>query len=365
MEHFEVLEPEDLPKKLTWYALVPRGEGPSSRVGHTCMYMPSSEDSSKGKVLILGGANPDGCFSDSYIIDLDSHEWDIPDWEGLLPRYEHASFISTSNLGSIWVFGGAEQSENRNCVQVLNSGSCSWRSPKVKGAAPSPRTFHSSSASIEDKLYVFGGGDKGAEPVSDTRLYVYDAATMTWTQPLTSGDPPQPRHGHVIVAVGTKLFVHGGMAGSKFFSDLFSIDTNTMKWECLKVKGELPPACAAHSSISWKTYIYIFGGMTDMGATNTMYRYDTESMLWTQLKFDTLCPSARLDHSMCVLPWKIRSAATDPEKIIDNGKKDINECSAVEGKSQEEGQVHLCLVFGGMDTSGELYNDCYVTVLQN
>lgn len=60
----------------------------------------------------------------------DSHEWDIPDWEGLQARYEHCSFVSESDPESLWVFGGAEQSANRNCVQVLrttgNSFSVFW-----------------------------------------------------------------------------------------------------------------------------------------------------------------------------------------------------------------------------------------------
>lgn len=51
------------------------------------------------------------------------------------------------------------------------------------------------------------------------------AATCTWSQPDTRGDPPSPRHGHVMVAVGTKLLIHGGLAGDVFYDDLFCIDT--------------------------------------------------------------------------------------------------------------------------------------------
>lgn len=52
---------------------------------------------------------------------LDTHEWDIPDWEGLQARYEHCSFVSESDPESLWVFGGAEQSATRNSVQVLHT----------------------------------------------------------------------------------------------------------------------------------------------------------------------------------------------------------------------------------------------------
>lgn len=53
---------------------------------------------------------------------LGTHQWDLATSEGLLPRYEHASFVPSCTPHSIWVFGGADQSGNRNCLQVLNPG---------------------------------------------------------------------------------------------------------------------------------------------------------------------------------------------------------------------------------------------------
>lgn len=52
-------------------------------------------------------------------LHLDNHEWNIPEWNGLDSRYEHCSFVPESHPQSLWVFGGAEQSGNRNCVQRL------------------------------------------------------------------------------------------------------------------------------------------------------------------------------------------------------------------------------------------------------
>ncbi|XP_056394469.1 rab9 effector protein with kelch motifs isoform X2 [Hyla sarda] len=292
MELLGVLEPEDVPKESMWYAFAPGGESPSPRVGHTCLYV--SDAQGKGKVVIVGGADPGSCFSDAHIINLEN---------------------------------------------------CSWKKLTVEGSCPSPRTFHTSSSAIGDKFFVFGGGEKGAEPVADNKLHVFDTTSLTWTQPVTSGDPPKPRHGHIITAVGTKLFIHGGMAGSSFFTDMFYIDTDTMKWVQVKTKGDLPPACAAHSAVSWKKFIYIFGGVTETGPLSTMYRFDTEEQIWAKMKFDSPSPLPRLDHSMCVVPWKIRTDTSAEDH-------DLGEA------------IPICLIFGGMDTSGELFNDCYVTALQ-
>ncbi|XP_072286266.1 rab9 effector protein with kelch motifs isoform X2 [Pyxicephalus adspersus] len=366
MELMGILEPDDVPKELIWYAFVPGGTAPSPRVGQTCMYLPAAEEGGKGSIAIIGGADPGCCFSDAHIINLDTYKWDSPDWDGMLPRYEHASFMSTGNPGSIWVFGGAEQAKNQGSVQVLYPGSNNWKSPKVEGCIPSPRTFHTTSASIGDKLFVFGGGEKAADPVADKKLYVFDSANLMWTVPSTTGVPPKPRHGHIMVAVGTKLFVHGGMAGSTFYSDMFCIDTDTMKWEEIRVKGDVPLACAAHSALLWEKCIYIFGGLTETGPVSTMHRYDTENHTWTKMKFNSPSPAARLDHSMCLFPWKINMDLSDLENELDNipEKREINLCAAnKEMKSKKCSQVTLCLIFGGMDTNGELYNDCSVTAL--
>lgn len=49
--------------------MIPRGSGPGVSVGHTCTFSPSS-DGGKGRILIVGGANPRGSFSHSHIINL-------------------------------------------------------------------------------------------------------------------------------------------------------------------------------------------------------------------------------------------------------------------------------------------------------
>ncbi|XP_068104294.1 rab9 effector protein with kelch motifs isoform X2 [Hyperolius riggenbachi] len=312
MEFMGVLEPEDSPKELMWYAFVPGGTAPSPRVGHTCMYLPGEKEGGKGRIVVVGGADPGSCYSDCYIINL---------------------------------------------------GSRCWKSPKIDGSPPSPRTFHTSSAAVGNKLFVFGGGEKGADPVVDQRLHVFDADNLTWTQPETSGVPPKPRHGHILVAVGTKLYVHGGMAGSTFFKDLFCIDTETMKWKEQSVKGDTPPACAAHAAVSWEKYIYIFGGVNETGPISTMHRYDTGNRTWTLIMFDSPSPAARLDHSMCLLPWRVRTNHSDLDSEQDKVTEEGGTNDSQGHSSGKSSQVVLCLVFGGMDTCGELYNDCSVTVL--
>ncbi|XP_075865151.1 rab9 effector protein with kelch motifs isoform X3 [Microcebus murinus] len=321
MKQLPVLEPGDKPRKATWYTLTLPGDSPCARVGHSCLYLPPVGDAKRGKIFIVGGANPNRSFSDVHTIDLGTHRWDLATYEGLLPRYEHASFIPTCTPNRIWVFGGANQSGNQNCLQVLNPETRTWTTPEVTSPPPSPRTFHTSSAAIGNQLYVFGGGERGAQPVQDVKLHVFDANTLTWSQPETLGNPPSPRHGHVMVAAGTKLFIHGGLAGDKFHDDLHCIDIKKQQW--------------------------------------------------TLLKFDTFLPPGRLDHSMCVIPWPVMcsSEKEDSNSVTLNCEAEkgnsANKEVTLSGDSCEESQtdVLVCFVFGGMNTEGEIYDDCIVTVV--
>ncbi|KAM8996204.1 rab9 effector protein with kelch motifs isoform 2-T2 [Ara ararauna] len=291
------------PQRGKWYRLSPRGERPRGRVGHGCVLLP-------GRVLIVGGADPGGAFADAHFVELcEGPRWAAAAWSGLRPRYEHATFLPAAGTPRVWVFGGAHPAGNRNCVQVL------------------------------------------------------DPATLTWSQPDTHGDPPSPRHGHVMVAVGTKLFVHGGLAGDVFYSDLFCIDTADMRWVKVPATGDIPGGRASHASAVFKDHLYIFGGIGPEGTLDTTYQYHTEKQQWTLLHFDAPLPAARLDHAMCVIPWQAG-------KSEHTGAAATGEATAGPLlESQDEGHagatvVHLLLVFGGMDTQGEIYRDCIVSLIE-
>ncbi|XP_062447154.1 rab9 effector protein with kelch motifs [Rhea pennata] len=362
------------PRPATWYRLSPRGERPRGRVGHGCLFVPGGP----GRVLLLGGADAAGAFADAHFMELGALRWAAAGWRGLRPRYEHATALPAARPPRLWVFGGADRAGNRSCVQVLDPEIGTWESPDVTGVQPLPRTFHTSSAVIGDRLYVFGGGERGAEPVQDQQLHVFDTATLTWSQPDVHGDPPSPRHGHVVVAVGTKLFIHGGLAGDIFYNDLFCIDINDMKWVKISATGDVPGGRAAHSSAVFKDHLYIFGGIDPDGALDTTYKYHIEKQQWTLLQFDSPLPPGRLDHSMCVIPWQAcadskssdAGAVACEDKTGKGATVSVSDAADSLQKSQNEEAgaenpvMHLLLIFGGMDTQGEMHRDCIVSLIE-
>ncbi|CAB1318533.1 unnamed protein product, partial [Coregonus sp. 'balchen'] len=285
----------------------------------------------KGKVLIVGGANPNGSFSESHVINL------VP-CLSLLPYQTVTSGTFLSE--GVWWHG-------------------------MNTAALSLRAVHRACGCLL-------GHSRGRHPPA--------------------------RHGHVVAAVCSKLYIHGGMAGEKFHSNMYSLDTSSMKWEKVKAKA-----------VALGKNIYIFGGVTSEGDSNAMYRLqcdeakniyfgmwsyfeviiatNVKSLIhvsnieiihylkqycfvilmhleyfvklfpscadkrhWTLRRFEGDLTPNRLDHSFCVLPWRVR-----PEGSSGEGDQ-------AQSSSASE-TLQLAFVFGGMDTQRVIHSDCVVTVL--
>ncbi|XP_071793803.1 uncharacterized protein [Asterias amurensis] len=317
MELNPVLGPGDCPQPGMWYVISSMGQHPSMRVGHTCSHIPGKTTDDKGRLLVIGGADPSGAYGDSYLLDLDAYQWSTPDYSGLRPRYEHAVFQPVSQPSKIFVFCGADQGRNMNDIQVLDLDEGKWTTADVTGTPPSPRTCRNC-ASSGDKLYVFCGGHQGAEPVSDRQLYIFDAASMAWTNPDVKGKKPTCRHGHVMVAVGNKIYLHGGMARETFFNDMHEFDTRTLTWKQVRCKGDIPLGCTAHGAVAVGNKIFMFGGMSPNGALDTAYMFDTSNSRWRQVKIEGAPPASRLDFAVCTARLYYDQPTTDDTQAPDS-----------------------------------------------
>jgi len=273
MDLHPFLEPSTLPSSKMWHVLATSGDRPAVRVGHTCIHILGSGQSN-GHLYVTGGANPSGTFSDMFCLDLDSFSWQKFLAVGFSGRYEHTIFRSLGDPTRFFVFGGADCIGNRNDVQEFDIAGKTWRTLETTGTAPPPRTFHNG-ACVGDTLIVYGGGKRGAEPVADKNTYAFDIAEQHWSVLKLHGDAPKPRHGHLMVAVGSRLFLHGGMSGSVFFDDLHILDLDRSCWSCTKVKSLKPARRAAHGGFVSGANVFVFGGMNDSGALSDIFSLNT------------------------------------------------------------------------------------------
>lgn len=74
---------------------------------------------------------------------------------------------------------------------------------------------------------------------------------------------------------------------------------------------------------------------------------------------------------MCVIPWPVVSTSENEDSDSLILSCEVEKGGAADkqvtrgGGSTEENQTHtlLCFVFGGMNTEGEIFDDCIVTVV--
>lgn len=124
-------------------------------------------------VTLFGGANHEqGPLSDGlHVYSPQNSTWTTLDSHQVPPRYDHAC---QTFLDSLVVFGGCGETGplSDTWVYVFTTGE--WR--KVEdGVVPCPRTIQYIPV-IGTRMFLWGGGCTGFDAITDTSMYILDAA---------------------------------------------------------------------------------------------------------------------------------------------------------------------------------------------
>lgn len=425
MEFYPICDENFSLNSKIWYILSGTGELPLMRVGHTIVHVKTTDDD-RGKLYLIGGANPSECFDDSYSFDLSTLKWTKLKSLGQ-PRYEHSCFIDNQfNPNKIFIFGGATQEENLNNILTYDlKTQDKWIELKnFKGNKPIPRTAHVG-CWFKNQLVVFSGGNSQSLPVSDQQVHLFNPVLNTWTQPNIKGQIPSSRHGHLLLNFNDKcIYLHGGMNSNKFYNDLWKLDLNANTWSCIKQsQKDIPCARAAHGGISTNVYLYIFGGLNENAvALGDFWCFEVEKNNWSPVQISGDNPTPRLDFAYCKVSIKMHkvqsvfkaSSEDQEENNSSNQKSIISVFDAIDSQEtssnssnikyvlnnstissnndeststtqdcldlklqninlnnnesnivNEEEEFNECLVInGGMDTEGNVYDDCFIISLE-
>ncbi|CAG9466922.1 unnamed protein product [Pedinophyceae sp. YPF-701] len=187
---------------LSFNRIVTQGDPPAPRDGHSMVY-----DSIANRLVIFGGRNDKGRkVNDVSWIDLSTFVWEKQQCEGNYPgARENASARFVPETNSIVVFGGRGTGVRYNDLHLLDLATLTWSQPATSGSVPSPRQ----SAGIcvaNNRLWVHGG--KSNFVLDD--LYVFDFATLSWTMVETAGKPHPPRYRHEVFFHEGHILTFGG-----------------------------------------------------------------------------------------------------------------------------------------------------------
>ncbi|EFA80200.1 hypothetical protein PPL_07022 [Heterostelium album PN500] len=268
----------------------PKGSVPSPRYQHTGTVIGSS-------IYYVGGQETQlRRFNDIYKFNTETHRFARLEVTGAVPKFARHTAVA---LGSkIYVFGGFDGSGIYFDLAVFDTDTQIWSNPMVYGNPPRSRTNHAS-AIVGNKLYVFGGINRDArwELQDLDEFFVFDIATMTWSEVLPTGDLPSARCGHRLVAIDTKLFMFGGGAGDSWrerFNDMHIYDTETNVWRRVP-SIPLVRVCTFSSVFVIGNLVGVFGGqhLIKGKVTKKMYFFDTLSESWSKQEFTHSGPNPR------------------------------------------------------------------------
>ncbi len=265
-----------------WYSISGFGESPFMRVGHTMVHINSNNENDKGKLYLIGGANPSGSFNDIYIFDLNTLSWDK--FEDLANfekgRYEHSCF--SLNNSHIFLFAGSNENEIFNDIIKFDINDKNMEKILINSNGPSARTLHNG-CTYKNQLIVFGGGLNGKTPVNDQNLYIYNAVNNKWISincnKNESSIIPSNRHGHIMINLNDEfIYLHGGMNEDSLFDDLWLFDMRMLSWKRIDFNRTnlFPCERAAHGGICVNNNLFIFGGISKSGsALDDLWKFDT------------------------------------------------------------------------------------------
>ncbi|KNE91960.1 hypothetical protein PSTG_14631 [Puccinia striiformis f. sp. tritici PST-78] len=133
---------------LEWRELAINGQSPLNRGYHSANLVGS-------KCIIFGGSDGGECFSDIYILDLESLTWIQVEVEAPIARLAHTS----TQVGSyLFVIGGHDGEDYTSEVKLFNLVTLQWEPRTVKGQLP-PRIGYHTATLHDSRLIIIGGFD--------------------------------------------------------------------------------------------------------------------------------------------------------------------------------------------------------------
>jgi N-acetylneuraminic acid mutarotase len=291
---------------LTWHqhpVVSSAAESPKQRCTHTLVPIGS-------RVFCFGGFGQ-GVYDDVSVISADTltlttdvvaaasaSEKDNP-----VPT-KRSSHTAVAYGESMVVFGGFDGTkEFMNDVWVLDATTGKWRQPIIRGTSPIPRCSHSAVVSGHE-MFVFGGMTEtkqdGARRFND--VPVLDLRDQRWVYPDIHGASPHERNSHSMTLVGGNTAVmFGGCCGAEmYFNDVHTLDLSSLTWSQPSVSGHTPQPRMGHAAASLGSRMYVHGGLViqDKSYRADTYILDTERWSWVMPELAGSVPMPRVGHAM-------------------------------------------------------------------
>lgn len=201
-----------------WTNLVPAGELPAARDGHSLVFDPVRD-----QVILFGGWDGANEFGDTWVYDPAANTWTELDPAGDRPAARDSQAMTYDSAGDrVILFGGWNQSTEFRDTWLFDPAAGTWANAAPAGDWPPARALAQMIYDPKaERVILFGGGTVGNVVTADT--WIYNPSANTWNPVAPTGTQPDARTGHAMAYDSTEgsTFLFGGSSGSTFFNDVW------------------------------------------------------------------------------------------------------------------------------------------------
>ncbi|PKA53451.1 Serine/threonine-protein phosphatase BSL1 like [Apostasia shenzhenica] len=230
--------------KYKWHRVVVQGAGPGPRYGHTMDLV------GQRYLVTVSGNDGKRVLSDAWALDTAQkpYKWLKLNPEGDRPSARMYATASARSDGMLLLCGGRDLSgaPQSDAYGLLMHTNGQWEWTLAPGVSPSPRYQHSA-VFVGARLHVTGGVLRGGKTVEgEGAIAVLDTAAGVWldrngivassrSQKMTNDYDPSlelmRRCRHASAAVGSQIYIHGGLRGDILLDDFLVADNSPYQVE--------------------------------------------------------------------------------------------------------------------------------------
>ncbi|CAG9334048.1 unnamed protein product [Blepharisma stoltei] len=282
------------PSQKKWEKIKAKGIEADPRFGHTAVEL-------RRKIVVYGGETSHSrsnsqlreCLNEVKAFSIDDNEWIYIRTTGVLiqSRKNHCAAVVGKHM---LIYGGLNQKNKAlGDVAVLNMKNFKWKALEIAGQKPKETAFHACATVLNTEqlraesiyniptasnldikipgIYIFGGVGDDRKPNNDLWILNVGGKTLSWTKPVTTGEPPSPRFQHsmayndrakVLCVFGGRIDT-GGSSHYTCFNDIHILKLDNLMWATLRVFGNIPASRSGHSAACAGTKLFIFGGVSN------------------------------------------------------------------------------------------------------
>ncbi|CDO72998.1 hypothetical protein BN946_scf185007.g52 [Trametes cinnabarina] len=230
-----------------WTRIFVDGASPSGRTGHTVTMIGP-------RIYVFGGEAYSDYFDDIWCFDLATRAYP-PSAQSHSPRRYYCG-PSKISLTAVLI---STISSALLCT-VISKPTWELLDPPKGAPRPSRRSGHSCVA-YKDQLIIFGGTD-GKYHYND--IWAFDTRTRTWSEFWCSGYIPAPREGHGSAVVGDVVYIFGGRGvDGANIGQLAAFRIPNQRWYTFQNMGPEPAPRSGHGMVAVGSKIYVLGGVSE------------------------------------------------------------------------------------------------------